>query len=145
MSEIFDVNRPAIVKHIQNIYKTGELKEKSTCSKMEHIASDWKKRIMHFYNLDTIISVWYRVNSKNATNFRIWATSVVKDYLIQWYALSQKRLSETGLKTFEKSLVFSKKISIMFLVDIYLYTFKKWNTKNSIKHLEKEWLYLWTK
>ncbi|MCX6824257.1 MAG: virulence protein RhuM/Fic/DOC family protein [candidate division SR1 bacterium] len=109
MSEIFDVNRPAIVKHIQNIYKTGELKEKSTCSKMEHIASDGKKRIMHFYNLDTIISVGYRVNSKNATNFRIWATSVVKEYLIKGYVINQKRLSETGLKIFEKAIALVKK------------------------------------
>lgn len=109
MSNIFDVNRPAIVKHIQNIYKTGELQEIVTCSKMEQVAKDGKNRMMNFYNLDMIISVWYRVNSKNATNFRIWATSVLKNYLIKWYTINNKRLAETGINEFEKAVLLIKK------------------------------------
>ncbi|MFH1946769.1 MAG: virulence protein RhuM/Fic/DOC family protein [Candidatus Magasanikbacteria bacterium] len=91
---IFGVNRPAIVKHIQNIYKTKELDEKSTCSKMEQVAADGKIRKMNLYNLDMIISVGYRVNSRRATQFRIWATKTLKQYLIQGYAINKKRLLE---------------------------------------------------
>jgi prophage maintenance system killer protein len=91
---LFDVNRPAIVKHIQNIYKTGELPKSSTCSIMEQVAADGKKRKMNLYNLDVIISVGYRVNSKQATQFRQWATQRLKDYLVQGYAINERRLSE---------------------------------------------------
>lgn len=94
MAKIFNVNRPAIVKHINNIYKTGELNRKATCSILEQVAADGKTRIMNLYNLDMIISVGYRVNSKRATQFRIWATKILKDYLVQGYALNQKRLQE---------------------------------------------------
>ena len=75
---LFDVQRPAIVKHIRNIYKSGELNEKSTCSILEQVAADSKIRKMKLYNLDVIIAVGYRVNSKKATQFRIWATQVLK-------------------------------------------------------------------
>ncbi|MGB3477974.1 MAG: virulence protein RhuM/Fic/DOC family protein [bacterium] len=98
IAKIFDVNRPAIVKHINNIYKTGELGKKSTCSILEQVAADGKIRKMNLYNLDMIISVGYRVNSKRATQFRIWATKVLKSYLVQGYAINQKRLLETGGK-----------------------------------------------
>jgi len=91
---LFDVKRPAIVKHIQNIYKSKELSEKSTCYKMEQVAADGKKRKMNLYNLDVIISVGYRVNSSKATQFRIWATQRLKDYLVKGYAINQKRLDE---------------------------------------------------
>lgn len=91
---VFDVNRPAIVKHIQNIYKSGELDEISTCSILEQVAADGKKRKMNLYNLDVIISVGYRVNSKQATQFRQWATQRLKDYLVQGYAINEKRLAE---------------------------------------------------
>ena len=64
---LFDVQRPAIVKHIRNIYKSGELEEELTCSKMEQVAADGKKRKMNLYNLDVIIAVGYRVNSKSTT------------------------------------------------------------------------------
>ena len=74
---LFDVQRPAIVKHIGNIYKSGELDESSTCSILEQVAADGKKRKMKLYNLDVIIAVGYRVNSKKATQFRIWATQVL--------------------------------------------------------------------
>lgn len=91
---LFDVQRPAIVKHIHNIYKTGELSENSTCSILEQVASDGKKRKMNLYNLDVIISVGYRVSSVKATQFRIWATQKLKDVLVQGYVINQKRLDE---------------------------------------------------
>lgn len=96
ISLLFDVNRPAIVKHIQNIYKSGELAQESTCSILEQVAADSKKRKMNLYNLDVIISVGYRVNSKQATQFRQWATQQLKNYLVQGYAINQKRLDELG-------------------------------------------------
>lgn len=95
MAQIFGVNRPAIVKHISNIYKTSELDKKSTCSILEQVAADGKTRQMNFYNLDAIISVGYRVNSRKATQFRIWATKILKNYLLKGYVVNQERLLET--------------------------------------------------
>ncbi|WP_139958568.1 virulence protein RhuM/Fic/DOC family protein [Flavicella sediminum] len=94
IAKLFGVQRPAIVKHVGNIYKSKELKEKSTCSKMEQVALDGKLRKMKLYNLDMIISVGYRVNSSRATQFRIWANSILKDYLVKGYAINQKRLEQ---------------------------------------------------
>ena len=79
MAEVFDVNVPAISKHLKNIFEDGELIKNSVVSKMEITASDGKKYKTNFYNLDAIISVGYRVNSKNATRFRIWATNVLRE------------------------------------------------------------------
>jgi prophage maintenance system killer protein len=98
IANLFDVQRPAIVKHIQNIYKTEELAESSTCSVLEQVANDGKKRKMNLYNLDVIISVGYRVNSQKATKFRIWATQRLKDYFVEGYAINQKRLQERNLE-----------------------------------------------
>lgn len=98
IAKLFGVNRPAIVKHINNIYKTGELSESSTCSKMEQVAADGKVRKMNLYNLDMIISVGYRVNSSRATKFRIWATDALKKYLIKGYVVNEKRLLEAQNK-----------------------------------------------
>lgn len=92
MARLFNVNRPAIVKHINNIYRTGELSKNSTCSILEQIASDGKVRKMNLYNLDMIISVGYRVNSKQATQFRIWATKTLKEYLVKGYVINKKKL-----------------------------------------------------
>lgn len=94
IAELFGVNRPAIVKHVGNIYKTDELDEGSTCSKMEQVALDGKRRKMNFYNLDMILSVGYRVNSSQATKFRQWATQRLKDYLVHGYAINEKRLAQ---------------------------------------------------
>lgn len=98
MARIFNVNRPAIVKHIHNIYKAGELNEESTCSILEQVATDNKIRKINLYNLDMIISVGYRVNSQSATAFRIWATKVLKSYLLKGYAINEKRLMEARNK-----------------------------------------------
>lgn len=104
IAKLFQVNRPAIVKHIQNIYKTLELKPNSTCSILEQVDSDGRIRKKHSYNLDMIISVGYRVNSKQATQFRIWATSVLKNHLLNGYTFNQKRLQEKGLAEFEEAV-----------------------------------------
>ena len=94
IAKVFGVKRPAIVKHINNIYKSGELESEPTCSILEQVAADGKKRKMNVYNLDVIISVGYRVNSKRATDFRIWATQRLKDFLVKGYAINQKRLEQ---------------------------------------------------
>ena len=98
IAKIFDVNRPAIVKHINNIYKSRELDEETTCSILEQVAADRKIRKMNLYNLDMIISVGYRVNSKKATEFRIWATKILKNYIAKGYAVNEKRLMEAREK-----------------------------------------------
>ncbi len=95
---LFDTQRPAITKHINNIFKSGELDKDSVSSILEHTAADGKTYKTKFYNLDVIISVGYRVNSNRATQFRIWATNVLKQYLVKGYALNQKRLLETQEK-----------------------------------------------
>lgn len=92
MAELFAKDRKTITRHIQNIYKDEELEENSVCSFFEHTANDGKKYNVQFYNLDMIISVGYRVKSKNGIIFRKWATKVLKDYMIKGYAVNQKRL-----------------------------------------------------
>ena len=74
IAELFGTKRPAITKHLKNIFASGELEEKSTCSILEHMGNDGRQHYQTtFYNLDAVLSVGYRVNSKNATQFRIWA------------------------------------------------------------------------
>lgn len=101
VASLFGVGRPAIVKHIQNVYKTKELIQNTTCSILEQVAKDGKQRKQNFYNLDIIISVGYRVNSQKATHFRIWATNILRKYIIQGYAINPKRLEENNQKYFE--------------------------------------------
>ncbi|MCD6578701.1 virulence RhuM family protein [bacterium] len=91
---LFNIKRPAITKHLSNIFKSGELNKNSVCSILEHTATDGKVYKIQFYNLDAIISVGYRVNSKKATQFRIWATKILKDYLINGYTINEQRLLE---------------------------------------------------
>ena len=91
IAELFGTKRPSITKHIINIYKSGELIENSTCSILEHMGiSGVQKYKTQYYNLDVILSVGYRVNSKNATQFRIWANSILKSYLLKGYAVRQQ-------------------------------------------------------
>lgn len=94
IADLFGTKRPAITKHLNNIYKSGELDIDSTCSILEHMGNDGKQRYTtKYYNLDAILSIGYRVNSKNATLFRKWANSILKDYLLKGYSIN-KRLSE---------------------------------------------------
>ncbi len=95
MAELFGVKTPAINKHLNNIYQDRELNEDATISKMEIVQKEGKRNVLRnvtFYNLDAIISVGYRVNSSRATQFRIWATDILKKYLTQGYALNNKML-----------------------------------------------------
>lgn len=92
IADLFDVQRPAITKHIKNIYEDEELEERSTCSKMEHVGNNGKQVYdTKYYNLDMIISIGFRVNSKKAIKFRTWANMVIKDYMIQGFALDDDR------------------------------------------------------
>jgi len=86
------VQRPAITKHLKNIFESGELQEDSVSSILEHTADGGKKYPTKFYNLDAIISVGYRVNSRQATHFRIWATQILKEYMIKGFAMDDERL-----------------------------------------------------
>ena len=90
IADLFGIKRPAITKHLSNIYASGELDKNSTCSILEHMGNDSKQRYATtYYNLDAIISVGYRVNSINATAFRRWATNVLRDYLLQGYSVNR--------------------------------------------------------
>jgi len=111
MSLLFQTERSVITKHINNILNTKELLRKSVCAKFAHTATDGKMYKSNFYNLDMIISVGYRVNSKRGTQFRIWANRVLKEYLIKGYALNEKRLKDQTekIKELEKTIdIFSK-------------------------------------
>lgn len=105
---LFGTQRPAITKHLNNIFKSGELNKNSVSSILEHTASDGKIYKTQFYNLDAIISVGYRVNSKRATQFRIWATKTLKEHLIKGYTLNEKRLLQTQsqLKELQNTIEF---------------------------------------
>ena len=92
MAKLFDVNVPAISKHLKNIFESGELDLLAVVSKMETTAEDGKIYQTNFYNLDAIIAVGYRVNSKKATQFRIWATRVLREYIIKGFALDDVML-----------------------------------------------------
>ena len=97
MAELFDVEVPAISKHLTNIFTEGELQPEATVSKMEIVQTEGSrnvKRSMDFYNLDAIISVGYRVNSRKATNFRIWATGILKEYMTKGFAMDDDRLKQ---------------------------------------------------
>lgn len=112
IAELFDVDVRTINDHIQNIYKSSELAENPTIRKNRIVQKEWKREVsreVFFYNLDMIIAVGYRVNSAKATQFRIWATWILKDYLLTWYALNTKRLEETKLDQLEQVVALIKK------------------------------------
>ena len=93
IADLFGTKRPAITKHLSNIFKCGELDQNSVSSILEHTASDGKIYSTQFYNLDAILSVGYRVNSINATQFRRWANSILKEYLIKGYVVNNNVLA----------------------------------------------------
>ncbi|MBN1494125.1 virulence RhuM family protein [Candidatus Peregrinibacteria bacterium] len=98
MAELFDVSVPTINEHLKNIFSTQELEEKSVIRNFRITASDGKEYDTKHYNLDTIIALGYRVNSKRATQFRIWATQRLKEYIIKGFALDDERLKQGGQK-----------------------------------------------
>ena len=126
MASLFGVGVPAVSKHMRNILEDGELDENSVVSKMEITAADGKKYQTQFYNLDAIISVGYRVNSAKATRFRIWATSVLKEYIKKGFALDDNRLKNLGGGGYWKELIerirdirSSEKVFYRQVLDIY--------------------------
>jgi len=94
LAELFGVKRPAITKHLLNIFSTGELAENSVCSILEHTAGDGKTYSAKYYNLDAIIAVGYRVNSFQATQFRIWATKTLREFITKGFVMDDERLKQ---------------------------------------------------
>lgn len=110
---LFGTKRPAITKHLNNIYKSGELDRSSTCSILEHMANDGRQRYTtQYYNLDAILSVGYRVNSKNATLFRKWANQVLKEYLLKGHAINQ-RLNDIETRLGSKLMRYEQRLDKM--------------------------------
>jgi hypothetical protein len=108
IAQLFGIDRSVVTKHLKNIFQTFELLESSVCAKIAHTAPDGKNYQTKFYNLDAILSVGYRVNSIQATHFRIWASSVLKEYLIKGFAMNDERLKNPqalfGKDYFEEQL-----------------------------------------
>ena len=108
IAELFGVERSVVTKHLKNIFESGELQENSVCANFAHTASDGKTYQVKFYNLDVIISVGYRVNSRQATHFRIWATERLKEYIIKGFTMDDERLKNPynifGQDYFEEQL-----------------------------------------
>jgi len=110
LESLFETERTSLNRHISNIYKSKELDELSTCAKITQVQKEGNREIIRkikFYNLDIIIAVGYRVNSKRGTEFRIWANKILKDYLIQGFSLNEKRLTKENelLKDLQKSIL----------------------------------------
>ena len=104
LADLFDVNVPAISKHIRNILGSGELDTSATVSKMEKVQIEGGRKVRRsqtLYNLDMIISIGYRVNSVKATRFRIWATRVLRDHIVKGYTVNEQRLKEESAKLLE--------------------------------------------
>ena len=105
ISELFGVELPAISKHLTNIYAEGELQQEATIHKMEIVQTEGNrsvKRLVDFYNPDAITSVGYRVNSPKTTQFQIWATNVLKEYMLKGFAMDDERLKQ-GEVTYGKN------------------------------------------
>ncbi len=145
MSQVFDVKVPAISKHLKNIFKENELDEEVVVSKMEnttkHGAMEEKTQTnkITLYNLDAIIAVGYRVNSKKATEFRIWATKIIKDYMIKGFSLNDKRFIEGNkfdAKYFDelleriKIIRVSERMSYQKITDLFITTSSDYNPKS---------------
>ena len=104
MADLFGTKRQAITKHLKNIFFSQELIENAVCSILEHTAEDGKTYKTKFYSLDAVISVGYRVNSRQATQFRIWATNTLKEHLIKGYTIYKPRLAQQGLSELQKTI-----------------------------------------
>ncbi len=137
MALLFDRDVKTIGKHINNVFREWELEQKWAIAKFATTATDGKTYQVEYYNLDVVISVWYRVKSLRWTQFRIWATQRLKEYLLQWYSINKKRLLEIGFDEFEKTLALIKKT-----IQYSLYhTETKW-VLNFITQYAQSWLLL---
>lgn len=129
MAQLFGVGTQAITKHLRNIYASEELQKEATCSKMEQVQIEGNRNVtrsMDYYNLDAVIAVGYRVNSKQATLFRQWATQVLKEYIKKGFALDDERLKELGGGNYWKELLdrikdirSSEKVMYRQVLDLY--------------------------
>jgi len=108
MAALFDTERSVITKHLRNVLKEGELERESVCAKFAHTAEDGKVYQTVFYNLDAIISIGYRVNSKQGTQFRIWATRVLREYLTRGVTINRQRL-EINAREIEAALELARR------------------------------------
>lgn len=107
ISELFGRDKSVISRHLSNIFKNKELKQSQTVAKFATVQKEGKKEVrrdIDYYNLDVVISIGYRVNSSEATQFRIWATQVLKEHLIKGYTIYEKRLAERGVKELQQSI-----------------------------------------
>jgi len=139
MAKVFDVDRTVITKHLKNIFTDGELNKNSVCAKFAHTAEDGKTYKTDFYNLDAIIAVGYRVNSKKATEFRIWATKVLKEYIIKGFTLNDERFirgNKYDAKYFDelleriKTIRVSERMSYQKITDLFIATSTVYNPKS---------------
>ena len=139
MAKVFAVDRTVITKHLKNIFKDEELIKEQVCAKIAHTAEDGKTYNTEFYNLDAIIAVGYRVNSKKATEFRIWATKVLKDYMIKGFALNDERFirgNKYDAKYFDelleriKTIRVSERMSYQKITDLFIATSTDYNPKS---------------
>ena len=97
LATLFNIDRSGIVRHINNIYKDEELNENSTCAKIAHVGNEGKQTYnTKYYNLDMIISIGFRVNSKKAIKFRTWANKIIKDYMVQGFVLNDERFMKAN-------------------------------------------------
>lgn len=129
MAELYKTSRTNVVEHIKHIYEEGELDESSTCRNFRQVQTEGKRQVtreLPFYNLDMIISLGYRVKSHVATQFRRWATELLKEYLKKGYALDDKRLKELGGGNYWKELLdrirdirSSEKVMYRQVLDLY--------------------------
>lgn len=126
IASIFWKDRTTIQRHIKNIYWSWELDKNLTCAKNAQVKNEWErlvKRDKNLYNLDMILSIWYRTNSEKAMQFRKWVSNILKEYLIKWYAVNQKRLEEKWYKELENTL------------NLFKNTLKSWNLSQKFKLL----------
>ena len=139
MAKVFAVDRTVITKHLKIIFADGELDKDAVCAKIAHTAEDGKMYQTGFYNLDAIISVGYRVNSKKATEFRIWATKVLKEYIIKGFALNDERFirgNKYDAKYFDelleriKTIRVSERMSYQKITDLFIATSTDYNPKS---------------
>jgi len=137
LTKLFQIDRTGITRHINNIYKDGELEEDSTCAKIAHMGNNNKQQyITKYYNLDMIISIGFRVNSKPAIRFRTWANKVIKEYMIKGFALNDDRFingNKFETKYFDelleriKTIRVSERMSYQKIMDLFIATAVDYN------------------
>ena len=139
MAELFGVDRTVVTKHLKNIFAENELDKNSVCANFAHTAKDGKNYQTEFYNLDAIIAVGYRVNSKKATQFRIWATNILKEYIIKGFALNDERFikgNKYDSNYFDelleriKTIRVSERMAHQKIIDLFIATSADYNPKS---------------